>query len=189
MPQYVSMLWHVCWVFQGTPTGGGEGRQALHTPQVQRVLLHEPWLLRRKRDCTPALFLTSSVCTSAMSLCTSEEEGVAPLPSSSQCQRVLRRRRGRAPPPRNVGKYMMPMTEGETPEHDGPNVSAQLCTSSLGARHTSMSTPPTECLQRVSHNRRREASVWFLFVAEARFYYVVFWGRTQITNDCCASDP
>ena len=45
----------------------GVGRQALH-PQVQRRLLHAPWLLRLKRDCTPALFLTSSVCTPAMSL-------------------------------------------------------------------------------------------------------------------------
>ena len=33
----------------------------LSTPQVQRLLLHEPWLLRRKRDCTPALFLTLGV--------------------------------------------------------------------------------------------------------------------------------
>ena len=52
----------------------------LSTPQVQRLLLHEPWLHRRKRDCTPVLFLTSSVSTSAISLCTSEEEGLAPSP-------------------------------------------------------------------------------------------------------------
>ena len=67
----------------------------LSTPQVLRLLLHEPRLLRRKRDCTPALFFTSSVCSPAISLCSSEEEGLAPLPSSSQCRGVLRRRRDR----------------------------------------------------------------------------------------------
>ena len=70
----------------------GVGRQALH-PQVHRLLLHVPWLHRRKRDCTPTLFLTSSVCTSPLTLRTTEEEGLAPLPSSSQCRGVLRRRR------------------------------------------------------------------------------------------------
>ena len=55
----------------------------LSTPQVQRLLLHEPWLHRRKKDCTPALFLTSSVSTSAISLCTSEEEGLAPSPHNA----------------------------------------------------------------------------------------------------------
>ena len=68
------------------------GRQALH-PQVLRPPLLVPWLHRRKRDCTPALFLTSSVCTSALTLRTTEEEGLAPHPSSSQCRGVLRRRR------------------------------------------------------------------------------------------------
>ena len=67
----------------------------LSTPQVLRLLLHVPRLLRRKRDCTPALFLTSSVCSPAISLRSSEEEGLAPLPSSSQCRGVLRRRRDR----------------------------------------------------------------------------------------------
>ena len=47
----------------------GVERQALHT-QVHRLLLHVPWLHRRKRDCTPTLFLTSSVCTSSLTLCT-----------------------------------------------------------------------------------------------------------------------
>ena len=78
-----------CWLC--VPLGWGD---SLSTPQVQRLPLHEPWLLRTNRDCTPALFLTSSVCTS-MSLCSSEEEGLAPLPSSSQCRGVLRRRRDR----------------------------------------------------------------------------------------------
>ena len=80
----------VCWLY--VHLGWGD---RLSTPQVQRLLLHEPWLLRRKRDCTPALFLTSSVCSPAMSLRSSEEEGLAPLPSSSQCRGVLRRRRDR----------------------------------------------------------------------------------------------
>ena len=79
-------------VFSGIPLGVGE---RLSTPQVQRLHLLVPWLLRRKRDCTPALFLTSSVCTSALSPCSTEEEGLAPLPSSSHCRGVLRRRRDR----------------------------------------------------------------------------------------------
>ena len=67
----------------------------LSTPRAHRRLLRQPRLLRRKRDCTPALFLTSSLCTPALSLCSSEEEGLAPLPSSSQWQGVLWRRRDR----------------------------------------------------------------------------------------------
>ena len=105
----------VCWLC--VPLGWGD---RLSTPHVQRLLLHEPWLLRRKRDCTPDLFLTSSVCASTMSLCSSEEEGLAPLPSSSQCRGVLRRRRdrpsssqirrvlrrgGTGPLPHNVGAF------------------------------------------------------------------------------------
>ena len=49
----------------------------LSTPQVQRLLLHVPWLLRWKRDCTPALFFTPSVSGSTLSPCSSEEEGLA----------------------------------------------------------------------------------------------------------------
>ena len=75
----------------------------LSTPQVQRLLHHEPRLLRRKRDCTPALFLTSSVCTSTLSPCSSEEEGLAPLPSSSRCRGGLRRI---GPPPHTAGKFL-----------------------------------------------------------------------------------
>ena len=63
--------------FMATPLGWGE---RLSTPQVQRLLLHVPWLHRTKRDCTRALFLTSSVCTSTLSPCFSEEERLAPLP-------------------------------------------------------------------------------------------------------------
>ena len=104
----------VCWLFESPvavsfmaiPLGWGE---RLSTPQVQRLLLHGPWLHRRKRDCT-ALFLTSSAGTSAMSLCPSDEEGLAhslpphmdgvlrrrrDRPSSSQRRGVLRRRRDR----------------------------------------------------------------------------------------------
>ena len=82
--------------FYGNPTGGGEKRSP--PPQVQRLLLHVPWLHRRKRDCTPALFLTSSVGTSAKSLCTSEEEGLAPSPFLLTLSR-------RGPPPHNAGEY------------------------------------------------------------------------------------
>ena len=68
----LSCVWLcVCWLC--VPLGWGD---RLSTPQVQRLLLHIPWLLRRKRDCTPALFLTISVCTSTLS-CSSEEEGLA----------------------------------------------------------------------------------------------------------------
>ena len=56
---------------------------------------------------------------------TSEEEGQALLTTSS------------GPPPRNVGVYLVPMTEEETPENDESNVSAQL--RSLG--HRSLASP------------------------------------------------
>ena len=80
------------------------GRQALHPPQVQRLLLRWPRLLRRKRDCTPALFLTSSATTSAMSLCTSEEEGLhTGLPPHNVG--VFLGGRGIGPLPHNVGEY------------------------------------------------------------------------------------
>ena len=45
----------------------GVGRQALHPsspPRLQRL----PRLHRRKRDCTPTLFLTSSVCSSTVAV-------------------------------------------------------------------------------------------------------------------------
>ena len=50
----------VCWLCDPL----GVGRQALRPSRPAGLLLHEPWLLRRKRDCTPALFLTSSLCSS-----------------------------------------------------------------------------------------------------------------------------
>ena len=59
------------------PGGGETGSPPL---QVQRLPLRRPRLPRRKRDCTLVLFLTSSASTSATSLCTSEEEGVAHSP-------------------------------------------------------------------------------------------------------------
>ena len=74
----------------------------LSTSQVLRLLLHEPWLHRRKRDCTPALFLTCSVSTSATSLCTSEEEGLHT-----------------ALPPRNVGMYFGGGGTSPPPHNDG----------------------------------------------------------------------
>ena len=86
-------------------------RDRLSTPQVQRLPLRRPRLSRRKRDCTLALFFTTSASTSATSLCTSEEEGLHTAlpprnvghvlrrkrdkPSSSQSQREPRRRRDR----------------------------------------------------------------------------------------------
>ena len=88
--QYVSMLWHECRV-TGHSRGWGE---RLSTPQVLWLRQRRPCVLRRKKDCTPALFLTSSATSSSMSLCSSEE-GLAPLPSSSRRQGVLRRRRDR----------------------------------------------------------------------------------------------
>ena len=87
------------------------GRKALH-PQVQRLHLHVPWLHRRKRDCIPTLFLTSSVCTSTLSPCSSEEEGLAPLPSSSHCRGVLRRRRDR---PSSSYCRSVPLRENDKP--------------------------------------------------------------------------
>ena len=81
-----------CSMLVGCPPG--VERQALHPP-VHWPLLRVSWLHRRKRDCTPTLFLTSSVCTSSLTLRTTEEEGLAPLPFSSQCRGVLRRRRDR----------------------------------------------------------------------------------------------
>ena len=77
--QYVSMLSHVCWCLRALPLG--VGRKVLLPPlQVQRLRQRRPRVLRRKRDCRPALFLTSSATSSAMSLSSSEEEGLAPSP-------------------------------------------------------------------------------------------------------------
>ena len=82
----------------------------LSTPQVQRLLLLlVRWLHRRKRDCTPALFLTSSVCTSSLSPC-SEEEGLAPLPSGGG---------GIGPSPRTAGLYLGGRRTGLLPHNDG----------------------------------------------------------------------
>ena len=83
------LVWLCCWLCDPP----GVGRQALYH---QRLPLHVQWLHRRKRDCTPALFLTSSVCTSALTLRTTEEEGLAPLPSSSQCSRSSPEEEGQA---------------------------------------------------------------------------------------------
>ena len=55
-------------------------RERLSTHQVQRLPLRRPRLHWRKRDCTLALFSTTSASTSATSLCTSEEEGLHTLP-------------------------------------------------------------------------------------------------------------
>ena len=54
--------------------------ERLSTAQVQRLRPRRPRVLRRKRDCTPALFLTFSRWPSTMSPGTSEEEGLAPSP-------------------------------------------------------------------------------------------------------------
>ena len=111
----------VCWLCD--PLGWGD---RLSTPQDQRLLLLEPWLLRRKRDCTPALFLASSACTSSSSLCSSEEEGLAPLPSSSQCRGVLRRTRDRSSsshcrsvPRREIGQASSLTLPARTSEGEG----------------------------------------------------------------------
>ena len=51
------------------------------------------------------LFLTFSVCTSSLTLRTTEEERSALLPFSSQCRGVLRKG-GTGPLPHNVGKFL-----------------------------------------------------------------------------------
>ena len=48
----------------------------LSAPQVPWLRQRQPRLPRRKRDCTLALFFTTSASTSATSLCASEEEGL-----------------------------------------------------------------------------------------------------------------
>ena len=81
-------------VFFGTPTwGGGE---KLSTPQVRRRLQNRrPRVLRRKRDCTPALFFAYSRWPSTSSLGISGGGRIALRPSSSQCRHVPRRKRDR----------------------------------------------------------------------------------------------
>ena len=79
----------------GAPLGVGE---RLPTPQVLRLRHRRPRVPRRKRDCTPALFLTWVRGTSATSLCTSVEEGLHLWPSSTHRRRVPRRERERPSP-------------------------------------------------------------------------------------------
>ena len=64
-------------VFSKIPLG--VGRQALHHPS-QRLRQRRPRVLRRKRDCTPALFLTLLRWPSTSSPGTLEEDGLAPSP-------------------------------------------------------------------------------------------------------------
>ena len=82
-------------------TGGVE--RALHLPQVPWLHQRQPRVLRRKRDCTLALLLTTS--TGATSPCTSEEEGLHSGPPPHNVGEYLGGR-GTGPPPHNVGDYL-----------------------------------------------------------------------------------
>ena len=79
----------------------------LSTCQVPWLRQQQPRVLRRKRDCTLALFLTTSTGTSATSPCTSEEEGLHLRPSAQQ-RRVPRRRKDctSGPPPHTNGEHI-----------------------------------------------------------------------------------
>ena len=96
----------------------GGGSERLSTPQVQRLLLHVLWLHRRKRDCTPALFLTSSVCTSTLSPCSSEEEGWhLSLPPHNVEE--FYGGGGTGPPPHTAGLYLGGRRTGLLPHNNG----------------------------------------------------------------------
>ena len=92
----------------------GVGRQALHPPpppplpssQLPWFHQRQPRVPRRKRDCTLALFFTTSTGTSATSPCTSEEEGLhlRPLPRDAG---VYFGRGGTGPPPHDKSEYFV----------------------------------------------------------------------------------
>ena len=93
-------------------------RDRLSTPQVQRLPLRRPRLPRRKRDCTPALFLTTSVSSSASTLRTSEEEGLAhSLPPHNGEE--FSGGGGIGPPPHKSGEYIGGGGTGPPPHNDG----------------------------------------------------------------------
>ena len=80
-------------VFSGIPLG--VGRKALH--QVQRQHLHVRGFIGGRGIAHPPSS-SHPRCISTLSPCSTEEEGLAPLPSSSQC-RGVHRRTGTGPPP------------------------------------------------------------------------------------------
>ena len=104
---WLCVFWHSRWVWGGR----------LSTPQVPRLCLRQLRVLRRRRDWHAALLLTASAGTSAGTLCTSEEEGLAP---STFLDNVDEGRvtgtppysdsghlggEGTGPPPHNAGEY------------------------------------------------------------------------------------
>ena len=128
----------------------GGGKTGSPPPKSSVLPLRRPRLPRRKRDCTLALFFTTSASTSATSLCTSEEEGLhTALPPRNVG--MYFGGRGTSPLPHKVSENLGGNGTGPPPHNDGVY---------FGGRETGSRPHTDECF--MCHNEQDP----FLFLAD-----------------------